>query len=135
MLPKFFNMIAGFGFDYMHGILLCMSANFGLTLSFTLSSGTWEGTKNKSTRGCLPFIKPPVNITRPPRSIRSRKFWKVSEFRYFLLFYTRPCLKLTLPWQYLEYLLLLLQGSYCLLKDAISPHDIDDVPQYICWLF
>lgn len=31
MLPKFFNMIAGFGFDYMHGILLCMSANCGLT--------------------------------------------------------------------------------------------------------
>lgn len=76
-------------------------------------------------------IKPPVNVTRPPHSIRSHKFWKASEFRHFLLFYTRPCLKWTLPWQYLEYLLLLVQGSYCLLKDAISPPDIDETDMFL----
>ena len=37
-------------------------------------------------------IKPPDLITRVPRSLEDRQFWKASELHTWLLFYAPPCL-------------------------------------------
>ena len=37
-------------------------------------------------------INPPVEVTRAPRSVKDRKFWKAFEWRSFLLFYALPVL-------------------------------------------
>lgn len=42
-------------------------------------------------------IKPPCEITRTPRSITERKYWKGSEWRNFLLYYSVVCLQNLMP--------------------------------------
>ncbi|XP_073716926.1 uncharacterized protein [Misgurnus anguillicaudatus] len=127
MFLMYFNMILGFSFDYMHGILLGVSRQFTTLWFDSMYHGErWYLGRLVTTIDQRLFkIKPPVNITRPPRSVRLRKFWKASEYRNFLLFYSIPCLIGILPSDYLEHLLLLVQATYCLLKDDMSSHDID----------
>lgn len=127
MLLMFFNMVSGFAYDYMHGILLGVCRQL-TTLWFDSKYHTepwYIGRENEQIERRLLAIKPPTSITRPPRSISLRKYWKASEYRHFLLFYSLPCLFGILPRQYLDHLLLLVQATYILLQDSISPHDID----------
>lgn len=127
MLLTFFNIILGFAFDYMHGILLGVSRQL-TTLWFESKyhGERWYlGREIITIDKLLLQTKLPVNITRPPRSVRLRKYWKASECRNFLLFYSLPCLSGILSCDYLEHLLLLVQATYLLLKDDMSSHDID----------
>jgi len=77
LLPDF-NIIDGIVPDYMHSVLL------GVTRQL---AGLWFGTKNnhewfylggkvKEIDADLQCIKPPCNISRSPRSLGIRKFWK-----------------------------------------------------------
>nr|XP_020441759.1 uncharacterized protein LOC109951534 [Monopterus albus] len=69
-------------------------------------------------------IKPPVEITRTPRSLSERKFWKASEWRAFLLFYALPILKGILPVRFWNNLFLLVFSIYTLLQDTIKTRSI-----------
>ena len=53
----------------------------------------------------LTSISPPSEITRAPRSIKERKFWKASEWRAFML-YGLVVLKGLLPRVYLQHFFL-----------------------------
>lgn len=69
-------------------------------------------------------IKPPVEITRIPRSVNERKFWKASEWRAFLLFYALPVLKGILPARFWNHLFLLVFGIYTLRQDKIKTRSV-----------
>ncbi|KAM7286328.1 uncharacterized protein ISCGN_033212 [Ixodes scapularis] len=69
-------------------------------------------------------IKPPHCITRLPRSIEERGFWKASEWKQWHLFYTLPCLKDILPQLYWRHLCKLSEAVHVLLRDSLTLHDI-----------
>ena len=69
-------------------------------------------------------VKLPSEIKRLPRSVTTRKFWKASEWRSFLLFYSPVFLKDLLPAVYYNHWLLLSFAVYTLLQDNITRDDI-----------
>ncbi len=85
MLLTFFNTVAGFAYDYMHGILLGVCCQL-TTLWFASKYHTepWYIRREiEQTERRLLANQPPAIITRPPCSISLRKYWKASEFRHY----------------------------------------------------
>ena len=69
-------------------------------------------------------MKPPSEITRSPRSLTERQFWKASEWRAFLLFYSPVILRNELPSPYYEHWLLLVHAMHLLMAPALTLNDI-----------
>ena len=70
-------------------------------------------------------IKPPHEFRRTPRSIeKSLKYWKASEFRAWLLFYSVPILSQFLHRDYVLHLNLLVKSMHILLSSHISSSDL-----------
>jgi len=119
-----YNIIEGNTIDYMHSVLLGVSKML-LKLWFdnNHSSELWYcGHEIKRVDSRLLEIKPPVNITRVPRSIENhRSYWKASEYRNWLLFYSVPVMNGILPAEYLLHHMLLVEAIYLLLNSSITP--------------
>ncbi|XP_061191006.1 uncharacterized protein LOC133199160 [Saccostrea echinata] len=126
-LLSVFNMVAGFVPDYLHNV--CQ----GVTRQFT---SLWLDTHNKGK----PFyigrqweeldrkllkLKPPFEITRRPRSLSTRRFWKASEWRAFLIFYALIILRSILPQQYVNHFFLLVFAIYTLLQSSVTLDEVD----------
>lgn len=64
---------------------------------------------------------PPHEFSRAPRSIKKhRKFWKASEFRCWLLYYSLPLLLGVLPALYLHHYALLVCAIHILLQEQLT---------------
>ncbi|KAK6492328.1 hypothetical protein HHUSO_G4649 [Huso huso] len=124
----YFGIVWGFTPDYMHCVLL------GVTRQLT---ELWLQYANEEcyigSPSCLAVIdsrllsiKPPQNMARLPRSVKDRKYWKASEWRNWLLFYSLPCLKGILPERYLKHFALLVEAIYLPLQSQILPQDVNN---------
>ena len=69
-------------------------------------------------------IKAPSEISRAPRSISDRPYWKASEWRAFI-FYSLVVLNGLLPPVFLKHFFLFVYGVYCLLGDSICESTIN----------
>ncbi|CAN7948201.1 unnamed protein product [Ixodes hexagonus] len=65
-------------------------------------------------------------FNRPPRSIKSRKYWKAVEWEPWLVYYCLPCRKSILPAEYLEHFALLTSALYSLMKSLVTKEDVDE---------
>lgn len=121
LLPGF-DIIEGCVPDYMHSVLL------GVTRSIT---SLWCNSENHQSPWYLgrsiPHIdklllkiKPPSNVSRTPRPIKERRYWKAYEWLMWLLYYSIPVLKGILPERYLNQWLKLASGIALLLTASIS---------------
>ena len=88
--------------------------------------------KNEEADSKLLQIKPPINISRLPRSIQNhRGYWKASEYRAWLLFYSIPVMFNIIPMEYLAHHMLLVEAVYILLSSSISPLMLDKAERMI----
>jgi hypothetical protein len=121
------DIINGTGIDYMHAVLLGLVRRL-LKLwfdpkfskqSFSISKLVDVADKRLSE------IKPPYYITRHPRNIKEQsKYWKASECRAWLFFYSVPVLFGLLEHQVFQHYLLLVEAVYILNLDSISAEDL-----------
>jgi len=117
LLPKF-DVAESFVPDYMHAVLLGVVRAF---VYLWLDSSSFKcdyylgGVKDKIDTALLK-INPPAEIRRLPRSLDSRKYWKASEWRNFLLFYSPVILHKLLPSKYYDHWLLLVFAVSTLLS-------------------
>lgn len=120
-LPHF-NIIDSCVFDSMHAI------DLGVVRQL---ARLWFKTTNSQSRWYIkPYIEdlnlklrniyPPSNITRLPRKIQDRAYWKASEWRNFLLFYGPLVLKDVLPSRFYKHFLLLSESVYILSQNYIT---------------
>ena len=109
-----YNVVKGNVVDYMHCVLLGVTKML-LKLWFNSehSKEMWYcGTKVLEADSRLLQIKPPLTITRTPRSIQQhRAYWKASEYRAWLLFYSVPVMMSILPQEYLVHHMLLVEAQ------------------------
>ncbi len=109
--------------DYMQGVTKSLlrfwfdSTNHGTRF--------YLGTQVNDTNRVLLRIKPPHEFRRTPRPVTTSKYWKASEFRAWLLFYSIPVLSDFLPLDYLEHLSLLVSSMHILLSTSISKPDLE----------
>lgn len=128
-----FDLSKGFVVDYMHNGLIGI---MGMLLDY------WMGTHRLSKKS--PFFKPMKpkyrtllddrllglkpfeRITRKPKSIQDRKFYKASEYRNLLLYYLPICLEGLLDEKLLKHFKLLSAAVYILLKTSIPVEEINE---------
>ncbi len=118
--------ISGMPPDHMHNVHLGVVRQMA---SMWLDSDNHEkpyyiGNKVNELDEQLLLIKPPCNITRVPRSLQQRRFWKASEWQNWLLFYSIFVLKGILPRVFYQHWLVLVTFMYLLCKDIITTEDI-----------
>ncbi|XP_039309929.1 uncharacterized protein LOC120358747 [Solenopsis invicta] len=131
MLLPVFNIIKSFPPEYMHSVLLGV-AKFFLNAWFYNPAGPWYiGTKRDVFNSKLTSIQPPREVTRTPRSINDLKFWKASELKNFLLYYSMPCLKALLPTRFYNHWSLLVFAMHIFLRDRITDADYIQVEKAI----
>lgn len=121
LLPRF-DCGTGFVVDYMHCVLLRVVRMFTfLWFERKHFRRPWYlGRKVKLVDSRLLSVKPLEYITRTPCSIKHWRYWKASELRAWLLFYSFPVLHNILPDVYLHHFSLLIGVVYTLLLEYIS---------------
>ena len=118
-----YNVLAGDTIDYMHCVLLGVTR---MILKLWFDSEHYCGCRVKEADSKLLQIKPPLTITRTPRSIEQhRSYWKASEYRNWLLFYSLPVMFSILPMEYLAHHMLLVEGIHTLLKSSITSSQLN----------
>lgn len=122
-----FKMVNGFVPEYQHSVCLGTTRQLvSLWLDSKHHDKEWYlGTKTSNIEEELLSIKPPVEVTRAPRSIHDRKYWKASEWRSFLLFYALPIMNGILKKKFWNHLFLLVFAMQILIQDAIKVSDVD----------
>ncbi len=76
--------------------------------------------------------RPPSEFSRPPLSIQSHlRYWKASELRYWLLFYSLPLLLNHLPSLYWHHYALLVCAIHIMLSDSITSTQVDAAEQML----
>ncbi|KAG0421942.1 hypothetical protein HPB47_002201 [Ixodes persulcatus] len=129
-----FNIVWGYTVDYMHCVLQGVSKQITEFLfnsshsqaSFYIGRPASLRLVNKR----LLSIRPPHCFTRLPRALSERGFWKASEWRLWLLFYSLPCTINILPDRYWRHLSKLSEAIYILLSMNLNESRIkhaDDI--------
>ena len=123
VLHGYLHLVNGIPPDYMHCILE------GVTKSLLMYwTNSKYSTKPFSIRRHLKAVDdallqqtPPTEISRSPRSlIKHLAYWKASEFRSWLLFYSLPLLHDVLPPLYFHHFSLLVCAIHILLQKHIT---------------
>ncbi|KAL1483618.1 hypothetical protein MTO96_033073 [Rhipicephalus appendiculatus] len=126
---KGLDLVNGYSVEYMHCVLLGVAKQITETILATSNSHQrfYSGSPSALSQidARLLSIKPPHSITRLPRSIQERSYWKASEWRHWLLFYSLPCISGILIEEYWKHLSKLSEGVYILLQDELTAPEID----------
>ena len=127
VLAEVMDLVDGIPVDYMHAVVEGVAR-------WLLH--TWCDSKNHQK----PFYlgrslhkidklllkqRPPSEISRPPRSLQKHmKYWKESELRNWLLFYSLPLLLNVLPLLYLHHYDFLVCSIHILLQESLTSNQI-----------
>lgn len=122
-----FQMINGFVPEYQHCVCLGVTRQLAkLWFDSRNHDKEWYlGAKSDRIDKELIAIQPPVEITRVPRSVADRKYWKGSEWRSFLLFYALPLLNGVLLKKFWNHLFLFVFAMHILLGEKVKRCDIE----------
>ena len=133
VLSTHINIVDAVPVDYMHAIFEGVVKKL---VEF------WTDTKHHSKRYYLgrnideinkrlKCIKPPHEFRRTPRPITTYSYWKASEFRAWLLYYSIPILSDLLPSDYVYHLSLLVAAMHLLLSDCILVSEIQTADELL----
>ncbi|XP_065209209.1 uncharacterized protein LOC135837754 [Planococcus citri] len=134
LLPKF-DITVCFSVEYMHCVLLGVVRTFiefwldGKNSQEPFYLGTTE--KMKAMDKHLLQIKPPYEITRPPRSLKFIKKWKATELKNFLLYYSYPMLQNVLPSKFVSHWGLLIFAVNIYLQPSSDLHQLAEAKKCI----
>ncbi|KAG0445385.1 hypothetical protein HPB47_015947 [Ixodes persulcatus] len=119
-----FDIVWGYTVDYMHCVLQGVAKQITEFLfSSTHSQASFYIGRPASLRLVnkrLLSIRPPHCFTRLPRALFERGFWKASEWRLRLLFYSLPCTVNILPDRYWWHLSKLSEAIHILLSTNLN---------------
>lgn len=123
------DLVWGFPPDYMHCVLEGVTKQ--LTELWLTCTGTrfYIGRFLSDLEDRLCGIRPPITFSRSVRPLKERAFWKATEWRYWLLFYSVPCLHGFLPRIFHSHLMQLSFSVFLLLKEVVLEQDIQEAEE------
>ena len=131
------DMVASIPIDYMHAVLEGVVKRL-IDLWFNSANhreAFYLGRYTSAIDNMLLQQHPPVEFSRPPRSIKQNlHYWKASELRSWLLFYSLPLLLDFLPSLYWHHYSLLVCGLHILLQKELNIAQIE-VAEQLLWDF
>ena len=128
VLSTSLDLVNSIPVDYMHAVLegvarLLLRAWFD---SENHREAFYLGRSGRQIDDLLLQQRPPHEFTRPPRSVLNhRNYWKASELRNWLLFYSLPILMGHLPPLYLHHYALLVCAIHILLQESLTTMQIN----------
>lgn len=129
-----FDMVASIPVDYMHATLEGVT-RWLLNRWFDSKFHAAPFYLGRHCREIDPELlkqRPPHEFSRPPRSIvKHLHYWKASEIRNWLLFYSLPLLVPFLPSLYWHHYALLVCAMHIMLSDKISHAQLDAAEQML----
>lgn len=111
-----FDLVRGQAVDYMHCVLLGVARQVTESMLRMCSP---SGLARVNRR--LEDVTPPHCFTRLPRSLNERAYWKASEWRHWLLFYSLPCTLGVLPVDAWRHFSRLVEATHILLLTELTP--------------
>ena len=123
--------------DYLHCIDLGVARQLGhLWFDSSNHQHSWHiGNKLQVIDDRITKIQPSNEITRLPRSLRQRAFWKGSVWHWWLLLYAPVVLTGIFPQPFYGHLLLLVEAVYLLTTSSISSRNLNKadacIAQYV----
>ena len=122
-----FNTVRGFPVDNLHCVDLGVSRQLGhLWFDSCFHQEPWYlGRRVAEIDAKLQQITPPNEVTRVPRSLTQRAFWKGSEWYWWILLYCPVILYGVLPLRYFQHMLLVSHGVFLLTKLSISQSELN----------
>jgi len=123
-----FDIVTGFVPDYLHCVLLGVVRMFAsLWFDSCNHDKPWYigPSRAADVRSRLTALRPPSDVSRLPRSLAERKYWKGSEWKSFLLYYSLLAMDGVLETKYLNHWYLLLFSVHVLLQDCVQTEDTD----------
>lgn len=127
ILSPYIDIFKAVPVDYMHAVLEGMTKSLFKYWFDSKYHGKpfYLGRQVKEIDKYLLRVKPPHEFRRTPRSVRSSKYWKASEFRAWLLFYSLPIISNFLPPDYVKHLSLLVTPMHILLSTSITSSQLE----------
>ena len=135
VLATSLDLVESVPVDYMHAVLegvvrLLLRAWFD---SENHREAFYLGRCGRQIDDLLLRQRPPHEFTRPPRSVLNhRNYWKASELRNWLLFYSLPILMMCLPPLYLHHYALLVCAIHILLQESLATSQITAAELMLC---
>lgn len=127
VLTNVVDLVRNIPIDYMHCVLEGVTkwlVNKWFT-STNHKSPYYIGLQIKTVDSHLLRQCPPHDFSRAPRSLaKHRKYWKASEFLYWLLYYSLPILADVLPPLYFHHYSLLVCSMHILLQSKVKEAQI-----------
>lgn len=121
VLTKVVDLVNGIPVDYMHCVLEGVTKRLLEIWVRSTRSAAYIGRFIKNIDKHLLEQHPPHDFSRIPRCIKKhRSYWKASEFRNWLLYYSLPLLMNVLPPLYLHHFSLLVCAMHILLQSQLS---------------
>jgi len=127
MKLKHYDIIRSTSIDYMHCVLLgVMKLLMSLWFNTTHNHEQYYiGRKVGLVDKRLCEINPPSIITRRPRGSEHFKFYKASEYRSFLLYYSLPVLHDILPQEYWNHYACFVISIFNLMQQSVSEEQLE----------
>lgn len=116
------NIIYSYPPEYMHACIIGVGKLFG-TEWFHSKNRTekwYLGLKSTDFDNRLFAIKPPCEITRTPQSIKNNIQYKANDWKYFILYYSLPCLSGLIDNKYYKHWFLFVFSLSIFLKASIT---------------
>jgi hypothetical protein len=109
--------------EFMHSVLIGVCKQ--VVQIWTTKAGPWSiKEKIPEIDFFLSSFKHPSFIHRKLRQLATVKYWKASDYLYFLLYEALPSLQRHLPDRYLQHFTMLSIGIFKLLKTTVSETDL-----------
>ena len=127
LFPMVFNALTSTSVDFMHAIYSgIVKKMIKLWTCSKYSDQPYSLRAHISVLDRLILsVKPPHFIQRLPSSIEeSLAYWKASQFRAFLFYYSLPVLNGVMEQNYFQHFTMLVMGTYILNKSSISNEEL-----------
>lgn len=132
LMLSFFKFPSNFVVDHMHAV--CSGFVRATTYMWLSGKGTQQfhlGHRLADLDSRLLAIKPVWEISRLPRSLNLRKYWKSSEWRNWLLFFSPVVLKGILPTRFFKNWMKFVQLMHILLSACVPADKMSMIQQHM----
>ncbi|KAH8027984.1 hypothetical protein HPB51_012254 [Rhipicephalus microplus] len=126
-----FDLVWGLFPEYMHCVLEGITKQVTEMWLSAIDSSCYIGRNLKLIESRLRLIKTPIIFSRSGRSLSDRAFWKATEWRCWLLFYSLPCAADILPTVYRTHFTLLVKAVFALLKNVVLEGEICSAEKFL----
>ncbi|XP_064457732.1 uncharacterized protein LOC135368420 [Ornithodoros turicata] len=126
-----FNLVWCVPPDVMHCVLEGVTRQLTELWLSAVGQAYYIGRHIRELDDSILKMRPPMSFCRLPRRLSDRAHWKATEWMYWLLFYSLPCLRGVLPTAYFNHFTMLCQAVFTLLQASVTDANLEEAEELL----